>query len=315
MPPQVGQLYLVDTIIYALGTDPAADRRAVVITVPPGPGSKSPNPGRRPARRRRPQEWRIPATSASVTRNGVFSDLVSVEQQLWRPGNVLLLGVLPEPYLSRVLSDSGESSWRIADETGRLGEAGAALLYNIIGVVAVAATASPLPRDRHPGTTPRSRASRTTSSKAPARPNDCSISPSARSTTDPSSVNSRRPSSTTSAIRLVEPDLGKLIVRVKEVLRASRAPRRRTPRQRDRWAAEGSPSEPSTTPARELAAAIRGEEHRCSQVNSATRDAPLADRDTFVRLMRSVLLTARGSLTARELQRCSQRASTTGACH
>jgi hypothetical protein len=41
--------------------------------------------------------------SLKLDRNGVFSDLVSVEQQLWRPENVEYLGVLPEPFLSDVL--------------------------------------------------------------------------------------------------------------------------------------------------------------------------------------------------------------------
>ena len=101
--PQVGQLYLVDTIIYALGTDPAADRRAVVITVPPGPGSKSPIQVVTRTSKKAPGVAHPADLSIGCDRNGVFSDLVSVEQQLWRPGNVLLLGVLPEPYLSRVL--------------------------------------------------------------------------------------------------------------------------------------------------------------------------------------------------------------------
>lgn len=101
--PQIGELYLVETIICSLGTDPAADRPAVVITVPPGSGSKSPiqlvtRTSQNVAGVAHPADL-----SVGCDRNGVFSDLVSVEQQLWRPGNVLRLGVLPEPYLSRVL--------------------------------------------------------------------------------------------------------------------------------------------------------------------------------------------------------------------
>jgi hypothetical protein len=101
--PQVGQLYLVETTTYALGTDPAADRPAVVITVPPGPGSKSPIQVVTRTSKNVPGVAHPADLSIGCDRNGVFSDLVSVEQQLWRPGNVLLLGVLPEPYLSRVL--------------------------------------------------------------------------------------------------------------------------------------------------------------------------------------------------------------------
>lgn len=101
--PQIGELYLVETIIYTLGTDPAADRPAVVITVPPGLASKSPiqlvsRTSQSVAGVAHPADF-----SVGCNRNGVFSDLVSVEQQLWRPGNVLRLGVLPEPYISRVL--------------------------------------------------------------------------------------------------------------------------------------------------------------------------------------------------------------------
>lgn len=101
--PQVGELYLVETIVYALGTDPAADRPAVVITVPPGPGSKSPIQVVTRTSKKVPGVAHSADLSIGCDRNGVFSDLVSVEQQLWRPGNVLRLGVLPEPYLSRVL--------------------------------------------------------------------------------------------------------------------------------------------------------------------------------------------------------------------
>ena len=46
----------------------------------------------------------FPAFAAAQTLTpDMFSDLVSVEQQLWRPQNVHCLGVLPEPYLSQVL--------------------------------------------------------------------------------------------------------------------------------------------------------------------------------------------------------------------
>jgi hypothetical protein len=101
--PQIGELYLIDTIIYRLGTDPAADRPAVVITVPPWPGSKSPIQLVTRTSRKVPGVEHPADLGVGCDRDGVFSDLVSVEQQLWRPGNVLRLGVLSEPYLSRVL--------------------------------------------------------------------------------------------------------------------------------------------------------------------------------------------------------------------
>lgn len=101
--PQVGELYLVETTAYTLGTDPAADRPAVVITVPPGPGSKSPIQVVTRTSKSVPGVVHPADLSIGCNRNGVFSDLVSVEQHSWRPGNVVLLGVLPEPYFSRVL--------------------------------------------------------------------------------------------------------------------------------------------------------------------------------------------------------------------
>jgi hypothetical protein len=103
----VGQLYLVETTIYSLGNDPAADRRAVVITVPPGPESKGPIQIITRTSRKAPGVAHPADLSIRCDRNGVFSSLASVEQQLWRPGNVQLLGVLPEPYLARVLERFG----------------------------------------------------------------------------------------------------------------------------------------------------------------------------------------------------------------
>jgi hypothetical protein len=44
-----------------------------------------------------------PQLSSHLDKDGVFSDLTQIEQQLWCPENVMLLGELPEPYLSTVL--------------------------------------------------------------------------------------------------------------------------------------------------------------------------------------------------------------------
>jgi hypothetical protein len=101
--PKVGELYRVNTIIYTFGHDPAAARRAVVITVPPEPASHSPiqlvtRTSKHVAGIRHPADM-----SLRCDRDGVFSDLVSVEQQLWKPQNVEWLGVLPEPFLTDVL--------------------------------------------------------------------------------------------------------------------------------------------------------------------------------------------------------------------
>jgi hypothetical protein len=101
--PKLGELYLVETRILSLGSDPAADRRAVVIGIPPWPESKSPiqvvtRTSQPVAGVKHPADLSI-----DCDKDGVFADLASIEQQLWRPGNVLLLGVLPDPYFSLVM--------------------------------------------------------------------------------------------------------------------------------------------------------------------------------------------------------------------
>ena len=103
--PKVGELYLITTTIFTLGNDPAASRPGVVVVVPTESGSRFPI---QVATR---TSQRVPGVphpadrdlSSYLDKDGVFSDLMSVEQQLWRPENVKLLGELPEPYLSRVL--------------------------------------------------------------------------------------------------------------------------------------------------------------------------------------------------------------------
>lgn len=101
--PKAGELYLVETTIYTLGGDPAADRPAVVITVPAGLGPKSPIQIVTRTSQNVPGVEHPADISIGCDRDGVFSDLASVEQQLWRPGNVLFLGPLPDPYWSMVL--------------------------------------------------------------------------------------------------------------------------------------------------------------------------------------------------------------------
>jgi hypothetical protein len=108
--PRVGALYRVDTTIFTFGNDPAAKRRAVVIAVPPVTVSRSPirlvtRTSKLVTRASKPVAGiRHPADpSLKCDKDGVFSDLASVEQQLWRPENVEYLGILPEPFLSKVL--------------------------------------------------------------------------------------------------------------------------------------------------------------------------------------------------------------------
>jgi hypothetical protein len=101
--PTVGELYVVDTVVFTLGQDPAAARPAVVVVVPAEPGSRFPI--QIVTRTSKPVPGiRHPADlSLNLDRDGVFADLASVEQQLWRPENVVLRGKLPEPFLSDVL--------------------------------------------------------------------------------------------------------------------------------------------------------------------------------------------------------------------
>lgn len=102
--PKVGELYLVSTMIYSFGNDPAADRPAVVINVPPELASHSPIQLVTRTSKHVPGVSHPADRSLQCDRDGVFSDLVSVERQLWRPQNVQCLGLLPEPFLSAVLS-------------------------------------------------------------------------------------------------------------------------------------------------------------------------------------------------------------------
>jgi hypothetical protein len=101
--PEVGQLYRVNTIIYTFGHDPAAERPAVVIGVPASGITHSPIQLVTRTSKGVPGVEHPADISLGCDRDGVFSDLVSVEQKLWRPESVICLGVLPEPFLSRVL--------------------------------------------------------------------------------------------------------------------------------------------------------------------------------------------------------------------
>lgn len=100
--PELGQLYLVSTVIFSFRNDPAADRPAVVVTEAGGPSHRPYQLVTRTSQ----QVAGIPHPTdhtLKCDRDGVFSDLVSVERQLWTPRNVVHLGDLPDPYLSAVL--------------------------------------------------------------------------------------------------------------------------------------------------------------------------------------------------------------------
>ena len=98
--PEVGDVYLVNTILYS-ASDPAAVRPAVVLEADPNPF--------RPIRVvTRTSDTSVrgvahPAESAlGLERDGVWSDLTSVEQGRWREPDVRRLGTLREDVLGRV---------------------------------------------------------------------------------------------------------------------------------------------------------------------------------------------------------------------
>ena len=86
-------------------------------------------------------------------------------------------------------------------------------------------------------------------------------------------------------------------MRVKDVLR-SNPDFRSCGRISDRWALFEGPDGPSEVEPDALKRAIAGSRVVVPKWTSERRDAPLADEDTFVRLIRSVLKAAEGSLTA-----------------
>lgn len=97
-------------------------------------------------------------------------------------------------------------------------------------------------------------------------------------------------------------DLGKLIVRVKEVLR-DEADFVVIPGRPERWTLVDGSVVPTSTAPDKLISAMAGAEVVVPKWTSERRDPPLADRASFVRLMRGVLTAATGSMTAEDLAR------------
>jgi len=101
--PVVGELYLVRSLLY-WSNDPAAARRAVVIGVP-----VNPSPAARIQIATRTSNTSMPGVphprdlTLHCDMDGVFSERRSCVASSWRPGNVKMLGVLPDPFLTRVL--------------------------------------------------------------------------------------------------------------------------------------------------------------------------------------------------------------------
>ena len=97
-------------------------------------------------------------------------------------------------------------------------------------------------------------------------------------------------------------DLGKLIVRVKEILRAE-ADFVAVLGKPERWTLVNGSVVPTSTASDKLISAMAGVEVVVPKWTSEHRDPPLADRASFVRLMHSVLAAADGSMTAEEVAR------------
>jgi hypothetical protein len=95
-------------------------------------------------------------------------------------------------------------------------------------------------------------------------------------------------------------DMGKLIVRIKEILR-DEDDFEVVPGSPERWTLAGGPHTISGASASDLASATAGVEVVVPRWTSSRRDAPLADRASFVRLMTSVLSAAAGSLAVADI--------------
>jgi hypothetical protein len=101
--PIVGELFVVRSLLYG-ADDPAPARRAVVVGVP-----AAPSPAARIQIATRTSDTSMPGVphpqdlALDCDLDGTFSERVSCLASSWRPGNVILLGVLPEPFLSHVL--------------------------------------------------------------------------------------------------------------------------------------------------------------------------------------------------------------------
>lgn len=95
-------------------------------------------------------------------------------------------------------------------------------------------------------------------------------------------------------------DMGRLVLRVTEVL-TEEEDFQRVASQPARWTLAGGQTVPSTVPDTQLAAAVVNTRVTIPAWSSERRSAPLADRDTFIRMLLAVLAAADGSLTAADI--------------
>jgi hypothetical protein len=95
-------------------------------------------------------------------------------------------------------------------------------------------------------------------------------------------------------------DLGKVVVRIKQVLRDN-APGHFVRVPGGLWGIPGHPTAPTTVPERELVRAMAGVQVVVPAWESETRDPPLADGASFVRLIEAVLAAAGGAMAPIDL--------------
>lgn len=107
--PEVGQVYRVRTLTYS-SSDPAPARPAVVVDVPAVKFARIRLVTRTSKNVSGVAHAADPALG--LDRDGVFADLVSVEPALWRPENATLLGVLPGPSSTRYWSGPNDHAPR-----------------------------------------------------------------------------------------------------------------------------------------------------------------------------------------------------------
>jgi hypothetical protein len=97
-------------------------------------------------------------------------------------------------------------------------------------------------------------------------------------------------------------DMGRLVRRVTEVLTDEPA-FSRVDGGTARWALKDGPVIPSSVPETTLIAALAPVEVSVPEWSSERRSAPLADRDSFTRMLGAILAAAAGSLTAADIAR------------
>lgn len=96
-------------------------------------------------------------------------------------------------------------------------------------------------------------------------------------------------------------DLGKVIVRLKRLLTKQAATGRFSDLGNGRWGLPGCLEEPATAAHSDLIHAMAPVKVVVPTWTSETRDAPLADEQSYARLVEAVLTEAEGSMTAEEL--------------